>query len=65
MCDAFQKNSVDEENRRFVPDEVFETFEDAHRTIEWLIKSYQCEKGPFLYSVLLKDKTNIGYVQVC
>ncbi len=65
MCDAFQKNSVDEDNRRFVPDEVFETLEDAHRTIEWLIKSYQCEKGPFLYPVLLKDKTNIGYVQAC
>ncbi len=65
MCDVFQKNSVDEDNRRFVPDEVFETLEDAHRTIEWLIKSYQCEKGPLLYPVLLKDKTNIGYVQAC
>ncbi|OPJ61159.1 GNAT family N-acetyltransferase [Clostridium oryzae] len=65
MCNAFQKNSVDEDNRRFVPDEVFETLEDAHRTIEWLIKSYQYEKGPFLYPVLLKDKTNIGYVQAC
>ncbi|MHB8130082.1 MAG: GNAT family N-acetyltransferase [Mobilitalea sp.] len=65
MCDVFQKNSIDEDNRRFVPDEVFETLEEAHKTIEWLIKSYQCEKGPFLYPVLLKDKTNIGYVQAC
>ncbi|BCN29045.1 GNAT family N-acetyltransferase [Anaeromicropila herbilytica] len=65
MCEAFQRNSVDDENRRFVPDEVFETLEDARRTMEWLMKSYQCEKGPFLYPILLKDKTNIGYVQAC
>lgn len=65
MCDAFQKNSLDDDNRRFVPDEVFETLEDARRTMEWLIQSYLCDKGPFLYPVLLKDSTNIGYVQAC
>jgi ribosomal-protein-alanine N-acetyltransferase len=65
MCDAIQKNSVDEDNRRFVPDEVFETLEEAQRTVEWLIESYQCEKGPFVYSVLLGNKMNIGYVQAC
>lgn len=65
MCDVFQENSIDDDNRRFVPDEVFETIEKAQKTIEWLIKSYQCERGPFLYPVLLKDKTNIGYVQAC
>lgn len=65
MSGEFQKNSLDEDNRRFVPDEVFETLEEAHKIVEWLIESYQCEKGPFLYPVLLKDKTNIGYVQAC
>lgn len=65
MCDAFQKNSLDEDNRCFVPDEVFETLEEAQRTVEWLVESYQCEKGPFVYPVLLKNKTNIGYVQAC
>jgi RimJ/RimL family protein N-acetyltransferase len=65
MCVAVQENSIDEDNKRFVPDEVFETIEDARKTVEWLIESYQCEKGPFLYPILLKNKTNIGYVQVC
>ncbi|WP_167958407.1 GNAT family N-acetyltransferase [Anaerosporobacter faecicola] len=65
MCDAIQKNSVDEDNKRFVPDEVFETVEEARGAIEWLINSYECEDGPFLYPILLKDKTNIGYVQAC
>ena len=29
MCSEYQKNSVDADNRRFVPDEVCETVEDA------------------------------------
>ena len=65
MCGAFQKNSVDEDNRRFVPDEVFETLEAAKQAVEWLMTCYQCEKGPFVHSVLLKNEVNIGYVQTC
>ena len=29
MAQAVHKNSLDEDNRRFVPDEVFETVEEA------------------------------------
>ena len=64
MAQAVHENSLDEDNRRFVPDEVFETVEDASETIEFLMSRYGGCEGPFVYPVLRKDKTNIGYVVV-
>lgn len=64
MAESVHRNSLDEDNRRFVPDEVFETVEDARETIEFLISMYESEDGPFVYPVLLKDGTNVGYVQL-
>ena len=63
MAQAVHENSLDEDNRRFVPDEVFETVEDAAETIDFLMAQYGGCNGPLVYPVLLKDKTNIGYVQ--
>ena len=63
MAEAVHENSLDEDNRRFVPDEVFETVEDAAETISFLMSQYGCSDGPLVYPVLLKDGTNIGYVQ--
>ena len=64
MAESVHRNSLDEDNRRFVPDEVFETVEDAKETIEFLMSVYESEEGPLVYPVLLKDGTNIGYVQL-
>lgn len=64
MAESVHKNSLDEDTRRFVPDEVFETMEDAKETIEFLMSVYESEDGPLVYPVLLKDGTNIGYVQL-
>ena len=65
MAQDVHKNSLDEDNRRFVPDEVFETTEEAGETIAFLMSRYGGSEGPFVYPVLLKgDKTNIGYVQL-
>ena len=64
MAESVHKNSLDEDNRRFVPDEVFETVEDAKETIEFLMGVYESGDGPLVYPVLLKDGTNIGYVQL-
>ncbi len=64
MAESVHRNSLDEDNRRFVPDEVFETVEDAKETIEFLMSIYKSEEGPLVYPVLLKDGTNIGYVQL-
>ena len=63
MAQAVHINSLDEDNRRFVPDEVFETVEDARETIEFLMGVYQNGEGPLVYPILLHDNTYIGYVQ--
>lgn len=64
MAESVHRNSLDEDNRRFVPDEVFETVEDAKETIEFLMSVYESGDGPLVYPVLLKNGTNIGYVQL-
>lgn len=63
MAQAVHLNSLDEDNRRFVPDEVFETVEDAADTVSFLMGVYENGEGPLVYPVLLKDSTYIGYVQ--
>ena len=63
MANAVHLNSLDEDNRRFVPDEVFETIEEAAETLAFLIGVYSSGEGPLVYPVLLKDRTCIGYVQ--
>ena len=65
MAQAVHVNSLDDDNRRFVPDEVFETLEEACETVAFLMEAYHSETGPFVYPVLRKsDGANIGYVQV-
>ena len=63
MAEAVHLNSLDEDNRRFVPDEVFETVEEAADTVGFLMGVYENGDGPLVYPVLLKDHTYIGYVQ--
>lgn len=63
MAEAVHLNSLDADNRRFVPDEVFETVEEAAETVEFLMGIYTSGEGPLVYPVLLKDSTCIGYVQ--
>lgn len=64
MAESVHKNSLDEDNRRFVPDEVFETVEEAQDTIEFLMSVYEMGDGPLVYPILLKDGMNVGYVQL-
>ena len=65
MAYDVHRNSLDEDNRRFVPDEVFETEEDAKETVEFLMSQYGTTDGPLVYPVFVKeDNTNIGYVQM-
>ena len=63
MAEAVHLNSLDEDNRRFVPDEVFETVEDAAETIAFLMSQYGKTDGPLVYPTILKTGENIGYVQ--
>lgn len=65
MAEAVHNNSLDEDIRRFVPDEVFETLEDAQETVEFLMSRYETAEGPFVYALITKDdNNNIGYVQL-
>ena len=63
MAESVHRNSLDEDNRRFVPDEVFETVEEVAETVAFLMGCYESGDGPLVYPVLLKDETCIGYVQ--
>ena len=65
MAMDVHKNSRDEDIRSFVPDEVFETVEDARETIEFLMSQYGSAEGPLVYAVIKKDANeNVGYVQL-
>ena len=65
MAQAVHENSLDEDNRRFVPDEVFETAEEAREALTFLISQYGGAEGPLAYPVLTKaGGENIGYVQM-
>lgn len=63
MAECLHVNSLDEDNRRFVPDEVFETVEEAADTIAYLRECYETGDGPLVYAVTLKDGAFVGYVQ--
>ena len=64
MAPAIQRQSLDEATRRFLPDEVFETLEEAQETVRALINAYPSPDGPFVYAVLTA-KAFVGYVQLC
>jgi ribosomal-protein-alanine N-acetyltransferase len=65
MAEDIRENSLDEDTRRFVPDEVFETLEEARETVEYLMGRYGSSDGPLVYALLTKEGgRNVGYVQM-
>ena len=59
------KNSQDDNNRKFVPDEVFNSLEEASEVVNQIINCYDSKDGPFVYAVIRKkDNINLGYVQL-
>ena len=59
------RNSQDEDNRKYVPDEVFDSIEEASEVVDHIIASYDNKDGPFVYSIIRKiDNINLGYVQL-
>lgn len=64
MAKCVHHNSLDEDNRRFIPDEVFETIEAASTAISYLIACYEKDYVPLVYPILLKSGEYIGHVQV-
>lgn len=65
MAQIVQENSVDEDNKRFVPDEVWETVEEVEEILEFLISQYGSFEGPLVYPIIVKENNdNVGYVQL-
>ena len=66
MAQAIYENLQDDYTRRFVPDEVYNSVEEACEAIDFLISRYDSDDGPFVYSIITNDSgENIGYIQIC
>ncbi len=66
MAQSVYENSQDEDTKRFVPDEVYASAEEARTVIEFLMSRYDSDDGPFVYPIITNDGgKNIGYVQLC
>ena len=66
MAQAVYENSQDEDTRRFVPDEVYDSVEEACEAIVFLISRYDSTDGPFVYPIITNDSgENVGYIQLC
>ena len=66
MAQSVYKNSLDDDTRRFVPDEVYDSVEEAREAIAFLMSRYDSTDGPFVYPIITNDGgSNIGYVQLC
>ena len=63
MAENVHINSLDEDNRRFIPDEVFETIDEARKTISTLISFYSQNDKPLVYPIILNDGQQSGHVQ--
>lgn len=63
MARAVHLGSLDEDTRRFLPDEVFETEEIAAAVIADLMECYGGTEGPFVHP-MLADGVYAGYVQL-
>ena len=65
MAQSVYENSQDDDTRRFVPDEVYDSVEEARAAIEFLISRYDSDDGPFVYPIITNDSKKIGYIQLC
>ncbi len=66
MAQIVYENSQDDDTRLFVPDEVYNSVEEAREAIDFLMSRYNTNGGPFVYPIITNDgNQNIGYVQLC
>jgi len=66
MAQAVYENSQDDDTRRFVPDEVYNSVEAAREAIDFLMSRYDTNDGPLVYPIITNDSgKNIGYIQIC
>ena len=63
VAESVHINSLDEDNRRFMPDEVFESVETARGIISKIISFYTNKDAPLVYPIFLNEGQHIGHVQ--
>ena len=64
MAERIHQMSVEESNRRFMKDEVFETPEIAAEVLHDLIECYEGTDGPLVYPLFLRDgDVLIGHIE--
>lgn len=63
MAESVHKASIDDDNRRFMPDEVFDTTEIAKEVLSELIENYNSGESPLVYPILLNDCCHIGHIE--
>ena len=65
MAEDIHADSLDDATRRFLPDEVFETLEEARETVAFLMSRYDAHDGPLVYAVIRQEDGSLaGYVQM-
>ena len=64
MAEALYQNSLDEDNRRFTPEGVYGSPEEAGAQIAQFMAAYRTETSPYVYAVMTKNGENIGNVQL-
>ena len=63
MAGSVHEISLDDDNRRFVPDEVFETEDEARTAIATLMSYYSQDDKPLVYPIVLHNGQHIGHIQ--
>ena len=63
LAGSVHVTSLDEDNRRFLPDEVFDTPEAAAEMIDTLMGFYKTMDGPLVYPIFLASGAHIGHVE--
>lgn len=64
MAAALCRGSQDAQTRRFLPDEVFETEDDAREAIEALTEGYGLARRAQVYEVALRNGDHVGFVEL-
>lgn len=63
MVESVYHNSHEENTKRFIPDEYFETVEEAREVVDYFMSNYGNDDVPQVYPIVLNDGENIGYIQ--
>lgn len=65
LADAVYTISQDESNRQYLPDEVFESADEAQEWLRELLNNRETGEGSQVFPVFLKTGKLIGHVGIC